>query len=94
MAALLAASENRNMDVIELLANRGADPGVDNAEGKSAFGNAEARLGEAEDRLAEFDNQFLSLTVVNQIRSTRPFRGNIQTELCEKTTVIIHGATP
>jgi ankyrin repeat protein len=61
-AALLAASENRNMEVIERLALRDADLGVYDEGGQSALFIAETRLGASGDRFANIGNPFVSIS--------------------------------
>ena len=61
-AALLAAADNRNMEVIERLALRGADLGVYDVGGQSALLIAETRLGASGDRFANINNTFVSIS--------------------------------
>lgn len=60
--ALLAASDNRNMEVIELLAQRGADLEVYDQRAQSARLIAEARLGAAGNRAVEMGNTFVPIS--------------------------------
>jgi len=70
--ALLAAVENRNMEVIERLARRGADLEVYDAGGQSALLIAETRLGASGDRFANIGNSFVSISpeYVEQVLAT------------------------
>lgn len=60
--ALLAAADNRNMEVIELLAQRGADLEVYDQRAQSARLIAEARLGAAGNRAVEMGNTFVPIS--------------------------------
>lgn len=61
-AALLAASENRNMEVIERLARRGADLEVYDERAQSALLIAETRLGASGNAFASIGNSFTPIS--------------------------------